>query len=113
MGLKVAVATKGSKGLEDKVSEVFGRSQTFTIVNTDGDKIKKANVVENPAKSYEYGAGPIATKMLTDMRVKVVIGAEFGVGVSNLLKSKNIRAVKVNAGTNVCRAVDNVIKGIK
>lgn len=110
MGLKVAVATKGSKGLEDEVSDIFGRTRAFTIVETEGCLIKDAKVVENPAASYEYGAGPIATKMLADMKVEVVIAGEFGMGASVLLKDKNIRAVKVRAGTNVCRAVDSIIK---
>lgn len=110
MGLKVAVATKGPKGLEDEVSDVFGRARAFVIVETEGNKIKNAKVVENPAASYEYGAGPIATKMLADMGVEVVIAGEFGIGASVLLKDKNIRAVKLRAGTNVCRAVDSIIK---
>ncbi|HID60476.1 MAG TPA: dinitrogenase iron-molybdenum cofactor [Hadesarchaea archaeon] len=110
MGLKVAVAAKGIKGLEDEVSDVFGRARAFAIVETEGDRIKNVKVVDNPAASYEYGAGPITTKMLADMGVKVVIASDFGVGASVLLKDKNIRAVKVKAGTNVCRAVDSVIK---
>ena len=110
MGLKVAVAAKGLKGLEDEVSDVFGRARAFAIVETEGDQIKNVKVVDNPAVSYEYGAGPITTKMLADMGVNVVIASEFGMGASVLLKDKNIRAVKVKAGTNVCRAVDSVIK---
>jgi len=108
--LKVAVATKGSKGLEDEVSDVFGRARAFTVVDVKEGKIKNAKVVDNPAASYEYGAGPIVTKMLAEMKVEVVIAGEFGMGASVLLKDKNIRAVKVRAGTNVCRAVDSIIK---
>lgn len=108
--LKVAVATKGSKGLKDEVSPVFGRAKTFTVVEVEDGKIKGAKVVDNPASSYEHGAGPIATKMLVDKDVDVVVAAEFGAGVSTILKDKNIRAVKVKAGTNVCAAVDSVIK---
>ncbi|MDI6819613.1 MAG: NifB/NifX family molybdenum-iron cluster-binding protein [Candidatus Hodarchaeaceae archaeon] len=103
----MAVATKGLKSLEDEVSDVFGRARAFAIVETEGGQIKNAKAVENPAASYEYGAGPIVTKMLADMGVEVVIAGEFGMGVSVLLKDKNIRAVKVRAGTNVCRAVDS------
>lgn len=110
MKLKVAVATKGSKGLEDEVSDVFGRARAFTVVDVKEGKIKNAKVVDNPAASYEYGAGPIVTKMLAEMKVEVVIAGEFGMGASVLLKDKNIRAVKVRAGTNVCRAVDSIIK---
>ncbi len=110
MKLKVAVATKGSKGLEDEVSDVFGRARAFAVVDVKEGKIKNAKVVDNPAASYEYGAGPIVTKMLAEMKVEVVIAGEFGMGASVLLKDKNIRAIKVRAGTNVCRAVDSVIK---
>lgn len=105
----MAVATKGSKGLEDGVSDVFGRAPTFTIVEVEEGQIKNAKVVDNPAASYEYGAGPITTKMLADMGVGVVIAAEFGMGASVLIKDKNIRVVKVRAGTNVSRAVHSVI----
>jgi len=107
------VATRGSKGLEDKVSEVFGRAPTFTIVIVEDGVIKNTKVVENPAASYEFGAGPIAVKMLYDKRVKVVVGAEFGVGISTLLKDKEIQTVKVKPGINVHEAIDTVIRHFK
>ena len=46
---KIAVATEGKKGLEDVVSNVFGRAKTFTIVDADDEKIISVSVVENPA----------------------------------------------------------------
>ena len=104
MGLKVAVATKGSKGLKDEVSYEFGRAQTFTVIDLEDDQAKNVKVVDNPAVSYEHGAGPIVVKMLADMNVEVVVAGEFGPGVSIFLKDKNIRATKVKAGTNVSRA---------
>lgn len=106
--LKVAVATKGSKGLEDEVSDVFGRARFFTIVEAEKGQIKDTKIVDNPAASYEYGAGPIVIKMLADMGISVVIAAELGVGASVLLKDKNIRMVKVKVGTKVSQAI-NVI----
>jgi len=105
----VAVATKGSRGLDDEVAEVFGRAKTFTIVEIEDGQIKSTKVVENPAASYEFGAGPIAIKTLADMGVEIAVGAEFGVGVLTLLKDKNIRAVRMEAGTNVSRAVGSAI----
>lgn len=108
--LKVAVATKGSKGLKDEVSYEFGRAPTFTVINLEDSKVKNVEVVENPAVSYEYGSGPIVVKMLSDMKVEAVVGGEFGPGVSVFLKDKNIRAIKVTAGTKISQALDNVIK---
>ena len=110
MKLKVAVATQGSKGLKDKVSAIFGRAQTFTIVEVEDGQIKGAKVIKNPAASLEYGVGPIVAEKLAEKKVDVAIAGEFGPGALALLKAKNIRAVEVKVGTNVCRAVDNVIK---
>lgn len=108
---KIAVATSGSKGLEDKVSDVFGRAKTFTIVELEDDQIKDVEVKENPGASYEYGAGPIAAKMLVEAGVKVVISGEFGPGASTLLEQGNIRAVKVEAGMKVMQAINT--SGVK
>lgn len=105
MKLKVAVATKGPKGLMDEVSYEFGRARTFTVIDLEDDQVKNVKVIDNPAASYEHGAGPIVVKMLADMKIEVVIAGEFGPGASVLLKDKNIRTVKVEAGTNVSRAM--------
>lgn len=108
--LRVAVATKGPKGLEDEVSDVFGRAQTFTIVEVEDGVIKDAKVMDNPAASLEYGTGPIVAERLAEKKVDIAVAGQFGPGALALLKAKNIRAVEVKAGTNVCRAVDSVIK---
>ena len=109
MKLKVAVATQGSKGLKDKVSEVFGRAKT-SIVEVEDGRIKGAKVMNNPAASLEYGAGPIVSQKLAEEKVNVAIASEFGPGALALLKAKNIRAVKVKAGINARQAVENAIK---
>lgn len=38
--LKIAVPTKGNGGLEDTVSEVFGKANFFTIVEVSEGKFK-------------------------------------------------------------------------
>ena len=110
MKFKVVVATQGSKGLKDKVSNVFGRTRTFTIVEVEDGRIKGTKVMNNPAASLEYGVGPIVAEKLAEKKVDVAIAGEFGPGALTLLKMKNIRAIEVKVGTNVCQAVDNVIK---
>ena len=108
--LNVAVVTQGSKGLRGRVSDVFGRTRTFTIVEVEDGQIKGAKVMNNPAASPEYGVGSVVSQKLAEENVDVVIASEFGPGALALLKAKNIRAVKAKVGTNVCRAVDDVIK---
>jgi predicted Fe-Mo cluster-binding NifX family protein len=54
--LKIAVPTKAYEGLEDAVSEVFGRAKTFTIVEVENGQIINVQVIDNPAASYDYGS---------------------------------------------------------
>jgi len=67
--LKIAIPTKRKGGLEDVVSDVFGRANTFTVVDIEKGAIENIIVLENPPVSYQHGAGPIVVKMLIDSEV--------------------------------------------
>jgi predicted Fe-Mo cluster-binding NifX family protein len=85
MQLRVAIPTKADKGLEDVVSEVFGKAKTFTIVEVEDGQIRNVQVIDNPGASYEYGSGPIAVKTLVDLKVNYVLTAELGPGLQSYL----------------------------
>ena len=108
--VKIAVPTQGDKGLEDSVSEVFGRSEKFTIIEVVNGSIVKVETVENPAASYKHGAGPIVVKMLTDMGVTAVAAREFGLGVSTLLEQNGIKKFNVKADITVKEAVEKILE---
>jgi len=107
----LAIPTNGEKGLEDFVSDVFGKSRTFTIIEIEDELIKAVKILKNPAKSYEHGAGPVAVKMLVDHSVNMVIAGKLGIGASSLLKQYNIKSVSINTGISVKDAVLKV--GVK
>ena len=107
--LRIAVATNEKKGLEDAVSNVFGRAKTFTIVDAEDEKITGVTILENSAASYHHGAGPIAVKMLVDEGVEVLLANELGIGASELLKQHNITIMPVKPGTNVAEATKKVL----
>jgi len=111
--LRIAIPTKGDKGIEDVVSDVFGRSETFTIIDISDGSIHNVKVVKNPAASYKHGAGPIVTKMLADMEVTAVAAREFGLGASTLLDQNNIKKFEVKADTPVREAIKTVLKGLE
>jgi predicted Fe-Mo cluster-binding NifX family protein len=111
--LRIAVATTAHGRLDDIVSEVFGRSNTFTVIDLDEDKIKDIEVLENPALSYEHGAGPIVVKMLVDSDVNAVIGAELGPGASALLEQHDVAHIIVKPGIRVKEAVEKALGEIK
>ena len=77
----------------------------------EGNQIKNVRILNNPAKSYEHGAGPIAVKILIDHDVNVVIAGELGIGASSLLEHHNIKKVSINTGVCVKEAVEKV--GVK
>jgi len=109
--LKIAIPTKGKGGLEDFVSDVFGRAANYTVIDVKDNKIGNVKVLENPAISYEHGAGPIVVKMLIEHGVNMVIAKEIGPGVSTLFEHHKIEKVTVNAGISVKEAVKKI--GVK
>jgi predicted Fe-Mo cluster-binding NifX family protein len=111
--LKVAIPTRAYAGLEDIVSEVFGKAKTFTIVDVEDEEVKNVKVVDNPAASYEHGAGPVAVKALEEANVNLVIAAEFGPGASSLLEQHNIQRLSVNPNTKVAESIKEAIAKLK
>jgi len=99
--LRIAVATNEKKGLEDSVSNIFGRAKTFTIMDAEDENITDIHIFENPAVSYHHGAGPISVKMLIDEGVEMVIANELGIGAAELLKQHNIKHMPVKPNTKV------------
>lgn len=108
--IKLAVPTKGGGGMEDLVSEVFGRANAFTIIDIEGKEIKKVEVIQNPAASYKHGAGPIVVKTLTDLGVNTIVASEFGPGVSTLLEHFSITKVEVKPNIRVAEAIKEFLK---
>jgi predicted Fe-Mo cluster-binding NifX family protein len=106
---RVAVPTKGRGGLDDVVSNVFGRANTFTLVDVEKGAIKNSRVLTNPAVSYQHGAGPIVVKMLLDEGVNIVIATEFGPGVSTLLDQHKVRKITATAGTSVAQSLKELL----
>jgi predicted Fe-Mo cluster-binding NifX family protein len=105
---RVAIPTKGQGGLEDVVSDVFGRAKTFTVIDIEDSVIKNVKVLKNQALSYLHGAGPIVVKMLIDSGVNVVLSGELGPGASALLEQQNVMMIAVKPGITVSEAIKNV-----
>jgi len=111
--LRIAVPTQTHKGLEDIVSEVFGKAKTFTIVDIEDGEIKNVQVIDNPAASYEYGSGPVAVKTLADLKVNLVISGELGPGASSLLEHHNIKKASAKFNTKVAESVKQTLSELK
>ena len=106
---RLAIPTKGKMGLNDHVSDVFGRAEFFTIIDIKDGSVNNVKIVENPASTYKHGAGPIVVKTLSDMNVDVVAAGEFGPGVSTLLDYNGIKKVLVEPDMLVERVIELVL----
>ena len=109
--LRVAIPIKGKMGLNDSVSDVFGRATAFVVFDIEEKEIKNLKVLENPAISYEHGDGPIVVKMLIENGVNMIMTGEVGPGASGLLEHHNVKKVSIKAGIRVKEAIKQI--GVK
>jgi predicted Fe-Mo cluster-binding NifX family protein len=106
--IKVAIATVGTKGLNDKVADTFAQAKTISLLTINGNKVH-IEVLNNPAASLNRGRGRTLVPLLKDKGVNVVVTSKLGLSASVLLEKAKIRMVVVPAGTKV---VDIVRGGI-
>ena len=111
--MRIAVASNGKKGLEDIVSDVFGRAKTFTIIDVEDDQVKEVKVIENPGVKYQYGCGPIAVKTLVDLGVNAVIASEFGPSASSILEQHGVKRHRSRSCIRVEEALKEFLTGSK
>ncbi len=111
--MRIAVPTKTHAGLEDLISEVFGKAITFTIVDIENGKIKNVQVIDNPVASLEHGAGPVAVKTLADLKINLVIAGELGLGVSSLLEHYEINSLLIETNTKVEDSIKEALSILK
>lgn len=110
--MKIAVPSKGEKGLRDRVADTFSRAPAFTIVTIQVDEISDVKVVKNKAAEMRQGAGPVAARMLKENQVNVIISGDIGPGATNILETIEIRIEKAEPGAKVKEVVENWVKSL-
>lgn len=108
--LKLAVPSKGDRGMRDVVSDVFSRATYFTFIDVVDGEVKEVTVEENKASGLKQGTGPIVAKTLRDKGVDIVVAGELGPGARTLLEMGGIGMVRVNPGIRVSVAVKKALR---
>ncbi len=91
--MKIAVATiKG--GLDDVVSPVLARCETFTLVEVEDKQIQGSEIIENTHREGTSGVGVQVGQMLINMKVNAVIAGNFGPNVFEMLKQAGIEMIR-------------------
>ena len=102
--MRVCIPTQGWKGLDDQVSEHFGRAQTFTIVDLETGKVE---VVPNTGKHGGVGGKPSA-QILVGLGIDVLICSGIGPRAISFLEGLGIKVYYGVFGT-----VRSVIESFK
>ncbi len=113
MRMRVAVASEGLSGLNDTVSQVFGRSPTFTIIDIENSKVRKVRAERNISADATHGAGPLSCTRLIKLGVDAVVAASFGPTVLSILKEAEMQTLTVSAGIRVEDAVQRLLESIR
>jgi len=106
----IIAAATGTGGLDDQVSSVFGRCQTYTFVEVEENTIKSATVEPNAAAAASGGAGIQAAQLIVNRGAKAVLAGDFGPNASGVLASAGVEMVSVR-GMTVREAVEKYLSG--
>jgi len=107
--MRIAVSTT-SGGLDDKVSEVFGRAVSFTIVDVEDGEIRNVEVVRNDYAVRGGGAGIAVSQFLADKGVEVILTGNVGPNALSVLNSAGIKVYRAG-GMKVSEAIEKFLKG--
>ncbi len=107
--MKVAISTT-SGGLDDKVSEVFGRAVSFTIVDIENGDVKNVEVVRNDFAVRGGGAGVAVSQFLVDKGVNAVITGNIGPNALAVLSSAGVKVYN-GGGLKVKEAIEKFVRG--
>ena len=107
--IRIGIAINGYDGIDDTVSNTFGKTKTFTLVDIENGKIQNVRIIENPAAHYVHGCGPIAAKTLAELRANSVITSQVGPSASELLLHNKITPILVDPNIEVSGAIGKVL----
>jgi len=99
--MKIAVPTIGSRGLEELIGEHFGRTQTYTIVDSESNKIK---TIDNT--SHHMGGQAYPPELLSKEGVEAILCSGMGGRAIRMFREHNI-SVYVGAFGTVKDALES------
>ena len=90
--MKIAITSTGNS-ITSKIDKRFGRCSFFVIYDTD---IKSFEIIPNPNKDAEEGAGPASVQIVASRNVQKIVSGEFGIKIKPILDSLKIQMIAIN-----------------
>jgi len=92
--MRICMPTMGASGLDDQISEHFGRAQSFTLVDTTNGKVE---VIANNGEHVCGGGAPV--ERLRAAKPDVVVCGGLGGGAIRMLNSLGFKVYIGATGT--------------
>jgi len=102
----VAIPSSGEGGLNENMSQRFGRCPSFTIVTIENNEIKEVKGVPNNASNAMGGAGIQAAQTIGNYDVQEVIVGFLG---PNAVESLKAMKLKIHQAPNKSLTIKEVI----
>jgi predicted Fe-Mo cluster-binding NifX family protein len=94
--MKIGVPIIAPNGLASEINEHFGMSEYFAMLEVEGDKIVKVDVLEDNPSLKERKT---PAEVLADHGVKVVLAGGIGPHMIKELQDRGVRIFRGAAGT--------------
>ncbi|MFP3909174.1 MAG: NifB/NifX family molybdenum-iron cluster-binding protein [Archaeoglobaceae archaeon] len=105
--MKIAASTNDG-GMDDTVTEMFGRTGSFTIVEVNGSETSSVEVVQHSG-ARGGGAGIVAAQTLADKGVEILLTGRVGPNAMEALSSSKIKIYRAS-GMKVEEAVKKLMQ---
>lgn len=100
---KIALACEDNKGLNDQISQHFGRCPSYLIVDVEGEEVKKSDIISNPY--YDNHVPGMVPKFISEQGANVMIAGGMGPRAIDMFSNFGIEVV-----TGAIGNVGNVLK---
>ena len=108
----IAIPSTGEGGLNENMSQRFGRCLSFTIVSIENDGIKEVKGVPNNATNAMGGAGIQAAQTVGNYGAQEVIVGFLGPNAVQSLKAMNLKVLQApNKQLTIKEVIDLYLKG--
>ncbi len=109
MSKKIAVASEDHMGLNSRISPHFGRCPYYTLVEVEGDEVKKVTSVENPYY-LSHGQPGQVPNFIKHQKAEVIITGGIGPRAIEFFNELGIETV-TGASGRVADVVSSYLRG--
>jgi predicted Fe-Mo cluster-binding NifX family protein len=103
---RIAVPVEDDSGLDSEISQHFGKSPYFILIDVHKDGPRSWFVVENPGAGIERKRGIEAAHLLAQHRADVLVAKEVGEGPYHVLRDSSIQIFDLNGESDIKRLLD-------